>query len=144
MPRRLVRSQKGQGIVELALLLPVVTLLLLGIMEGGRIFSSYIELENVAREGARYAAVNCTSISVRDDQVQGWVSSTLTPWLETRLSTLQVSSLVVSFTRTVSADLTEVWVELSVTYPLEITTPIISTMTGNPFNLQSKMVMKGE
>jgi Flp pilus assembly protein TadG len=144
MLRRLVRSQKGQGIVELALLLPVVTLLLLGIMEGGRIFSSYIELENVAREGARYAAVNCTSISVRDDQVQGWVSSTLTPWLETRLSTLQVSSLVVSFTRTVSADLTEVWVELSVTYPLEITTPIISTMTGNPFNLQSKMVMKGE
>ncbi len=144
MLRRLVRGEKGQGIVELAIALPVVTLLLLGIMEGGRIFSSYIELENVAREGARYAAVNCTSLSVRDDQVPGWVTSTLTPWLESRLSTLQASSLVVAFTRTISADLTEVWVEVGVSYPLEITTPVISTMTGNPFNLQSRMVMKGE
>jgi hypothetical protein len=144
MHRTLLRTEKGQGIVELALVLPAVTLLLLGIMEGGRIFSSYIELENVAREGARYAAVNCTSLSVRDDQVPGWVMSTLTPWLETRLSTLQADSLVVSFTRTISADLTEVWVELHVSYPLEITTPVISTIMGNPFDLQSRMVMKGE
>lgn len=144
MLSRLARSCRGQSIVELALILPVLTLLLLGIMEGGRIFSSYIELENVAREGARYASLNCTSISVRDDQIPGWVASTLVPWLESRLSTLDFDLLSVTFNRTTSPNGAETWVQLDVSYPLEIQTPVISDITGNPFNLQSKMVMRSE
>lgn len=144
MLRRLARGENGQGLVELAIIMPVVMLILLGIMEGGRIFSSYIELENLSREGARYAAVNCTSMSVRDDQIPGWTLSTLTPWLEGRLSMLQARDLDVSFYRTISADYSEVWVEVVVQYPLEITTPVISTITGNPFNLRARTVMRGE
>jgi Flp pilus assembly protein TadG len=144
MLRKLVRSCRAQSIVELALILPVLTLLLLGIMEGGRIFSAYVELQHVAREGARYAALKCTSIEVRDDQVSVWVTLTLVPLLESRLSTLAADDLAVSFVRSLSADGTEMWVELDVSYPLQIQTPLISDITGNPFNLQSKMVMRSE
>lgn len=136
------RSEKGQSIVELALVLPVLALLLLCIMEGGRIFSTYVELQHVAREGARYASMNCTSIAVRDDQIPGWVSSTLLPWLSGRLSTLDPERLTVGLARVASGG--EMWVELDVSYPLVIETPIVSDITGSPFQLQSRMVMRSE
>lgn len=44
--------------VEFALILPVLLLLLLGIMEGGRLFAGYVELQNAAREGVRWEAVH--------------------------------------------------------------------------------------
>ncbi len=130
--------------MELAFILPVLILLLMGIMEGGRIFSSYVELENVAREGARYASLNCTSMTIRDDEVPGWVSSTLVPWLGTRLSMLDSATLSVNFARRTGADGTEMWVEVSVSYPLQIETPVIRDLTGNPVNLQTKIVMRSE
>jgi len=144
MMNRLVRSVRGQSIVEMALILPVLAFLLLGIMEGGRIFSSYVELQHVAREGARYASMNCTSIAVRDDQVAGWVTSTLIPWLSSRMSTLNPARLTVDFERNTLAGGTETWVELDVSYLLVIETPMVSDITGNPFNLQSRMVMRSE
>lgn len=143
-PRKLARSTRGQSIVELALVLPVITLLLLSVMEGGRILSSYLELQNTAREGARFAALTCTLMSVTDEQVTTWVTSTLTPWLRGRLSLLSGDTLAVHFTRTSDLDGSEVWVELDLEYPLEIVTPIISDITGNPMNLQTRMVMRGE
>lgn len=142
--RRFLQSERGQGLVELTLLLPVVTLLLLGVMEGGRIFSSYIELENAAREGARYASINCTTMAVPGEQVPAWTASTLAPWLASRLSSLSPGSLVVELSRESSGDGSEVWVDLSLQYPLEIVTPVISSLTGNPLNLRSRMVMRGE
>jgi hypothetical protein len=51
-------TSSGQSIVELALMLPVLALLLIGILDLGRIYFSYITVINVAREGARYAAAN--------------------------------------------------------------------------------------
>lgn len=144
MPRKLSHSELGQSIVELALILPVLALLLLGIMEGGRIFSSYVELQHVAREGARYASMNCTSIAVRDDQVPGWATSTLVPWLSSRMSTLDPENITVAFLRNTNAAGTETWVELDVSYQLVIETPLVSDITGNPFRISSKMVMRSE
>jgi hypothetical protein len=49
------RKTKGQGLVEFALILPLLLLLLLGIIEGGRIIWAYVTVQNAAREAARYA-----------------------------------------------------------------------------------------
>lgn len=49
---------RGQSLVEFALLLPLLMLILLGILDLGRITASYVILENAAREGARYGASN--------------------------------------------------------------------------------------
>lgn len=59
MKRLLVlrRNEKGQGLVEFALILPLLLLLVLGIIQFGIIFSSQIAITNAAREGARVAAV---------------------------------------------------------------------------------------
>lgn len=52
------RSSKGQSVVELALMLPILVLMLAAIVDLGRIYYAYITVVNVAREGVRYAAAN--------------------------------------------------------------------------------------
>ncbi len=52
--RNLLRREQAQSLVELALLLPVLLLLVLGTLEIGRSFRTYITLNNATREGARW------------------------------------------------------------------------------------------
>jgi hypothetical protein len=47
--------QKGQTLVEFALILPILLLVIFVIIESGRIFQAYITVQHAAREGARYA-----------------------------------------------------------------------------------------
>lgn len=50
------RRQKGQSLVEAALILPILLLLLVGVVDLGRAMSTKIALTNASREGARYAS----------------------------------------------------------------------------------------
>ena len=50
------RDEKGQSIVEIALLLPILVLLLVVVVDAARAFDAYIVLTNAAREGARYGS----------------------------------------------------------------------------------------
>jgi hypothetical protein len=47
--------EKGQTLVEFALILPILLLVIFVIIESGRIFQAYITVQHAAREGARYA-----------------------------------------------------------------------------------------
>jgi Flp pilus assembly protein TadG len=58
---RIGREEGGQSLVELAVVLPLLLLLLLGIMDFGRAFNYWITETQVASEGARRAAVNLGS-----------------------------------------------------------------------------------
>ena len=50
-------SQNGQTLVEAALILPIIMVLLLGVLEFGRILMIQHSLTNAAREGARVGAL---------------------------------------------------------------------------------------
>ena len=52
------RKHEGQAAVELALILPVLLLILMGLLDLGRLFYFEEALANAAREGARYGAAN--------------------------------------------------------------------------------------
>ncbi|MCP4360589.1 MAG: pilus assembly protein, partial [Chloroflexi bacterium] len=47
---------EGQGILEFALVLPILLLLLFGVIEAGRLFFIYTATAAASREGARYGA----------------------------------------------------------------------------------------
>lgn len=50
------RKTRGQSIVEFALAFPIFLLIVIGIMEFGRLFITYTTVYSAAREGARYGA----------------------------------------------------------------------------------------
>ena len=52
------RADEGQASVELALVLPLIVLVLLGVVHVGELVSDYIMVTHAAREGARAAAVD--------------------------------------------------------------------------------------
>src|SRR4051794_16900638 len=61
------RSQeRGQSLVEVALIAPVVLLILLLAVDFGRVFLGWVTVTNVARIGANYAAVNPQGFQDRD------------------------------------------------------------------------------
>ena len=55
--RKWSRSTRGQALVEFALILPLLVLILMGIIEFGRLWMTMITLSGAAREGARLAVV---------------------------------------------------------------------------------------
>lgn len=56
--RKTDSRSRGQALVELALVVPVMMLLLMLAADFGRLFFSYVEVTNAAREGTAYAAAN--------------------------------------------------------------------------------------
>ena len=56
--KRLAMSDRGQSLVELALTLPLLMLVLLGVLDLGRLFLGYVTVANASREGARYGMTN--------------------------------------------------------------------------------------
>ena len=63
MSRRLssvARSDRGSELVEMAIVLPIFILLIMGIMDFGFLFQRYEIVLNSAREGARLAVTNGT------------------------------------------------------------------------------------
>lgn len=52
------RQRRGQSLVEMALLLPLILMLMLGLVDFGRAYYILVSLNDAADEGATYAAIN--------------------------------------------------------------------------------------
>ena len=50
------RNQRGQGVTEFALVLPILLLLVIAIADFGRLYTSMVAVESAAREGADYGS----------------------------------------------------------------------------------------
>jgi Flp pilus assembly protein TadG len=60
-------DEKGQAIVEFALILPILLLLLCGIIDFGWIFGNQLLSNNASREAARYTAIHYYDSHLDDD-----------------------------------------------------------------------------
>lgn len=54
-PSRTPARRPGQGLVEFALVMPILLMLLFGVIEFGRLFAAWLSIQNGARFGVRYA-----------------------------------------------------------------------------------------
>ena len=64
-----IRSERGQTMVEFALVLPMLLVVLLGIFQFGVAFNNYVTLTDAVRAGARKAAVSRNSSNPAGDCV---------------------------------------------------------------------------
>ena len=113
-----IRSRKrGQALVELALLFPIMLLLLVGTVDLGRLFYFDVTVQNAVREGAR-RAVDYTRTNT---EVQAAVT--------TAASGITVTGITVTPATRVST--TTGSVSVSATYTFTPWMPGISTLVGN-------------
>jgi uncharacterized repeat protein (TIGR01451 family) len=69
-------KRKGQGLVEFALMLPVILFAFCVIIESGRLFHAYTTVQHAAREGARYAITGLEMTDSGMDRVESikWIT----------------------------------------------------------------------
>ena len=115
MLKRFFRAEKGQALVEFALVLPLLLALLCGIIDFGWLYYNQITLNNAAREGARYAVIHY-------DPSEDWKDAA-----ETRMLT---SMAGVSSAAAIVSDPVAQQITASVTATPRILTGITSTILG--------------
>lgn len=124
-------SDKGQTLVEFALVLPVFLMLMFGLVDFGRGFYSWQLITNAAREGARVAAVQGDSTAI-DNRVYGsFCSAWPTP------SSCGLDSTQVSIAKSNVQGARGSEVSVTVTYNFAYVTPIgplVALFGGSSFS----------
>ncbi|HZR96689.1 MAG TPA: TadE family protein [Gaiellaceae bacterium] len=123
-----IRNERGQTMVEFALVLPVLLLVLFGIIQFGLAFTHYVALTDAVRAGARTAAVSRLSPTRVPDTVAKVKTAS------GDLDTTQVNVTVTS-TWTPGQD-----VVVSATYPYSISLFGLVVASGNLTSQTSERV----
>ncbi|PGS51940.1 TadE/TadG family type IV pilus assembly protein [Bacillus sp. AFS041924] len=123
-----MKSEKGQSLVEFALVLPLLAMLILAIVDFGRIYHVYLTLDHAGREAARAASIGKDDTTIKSVAVNDASSINLT--------TDQVS--ISPSTRSSGSD-----VRITITYPVDFLTPVIGQIIGT-FDLKDTTVMRVE
>ena len=138
--RRASRHEDGQAVVELALVLPIMLMLLLGIVQFGSVFRDYIALTDATRVGARQASVS-RSINPEADRTPRVVAM-----VEKAAVNLDKSKIVVTVTPVKVDGVTPGWeqsgdVTVRATYPFKINIAGMVVFSGT---LQSRTTERVE
>ena len=72
---RRVRSHKGAALIEVALTLPLLLLVSVGIFEFGRAYQTWQVLTNAAREGARMAVLPDSTDDAVEERARSYMES---------------------------------------------------------------------
>lgn len=123
-------KEKGQSLVEFALVLPLLLGLLCGIIDFGWVYYNQITLANAAREGARYAVIHYDPAS---------------DWKDTAESKMMAGMLGVESATAIVSDPVEQHITASVTAEAPLLTGFTSTLLGKrSIALQASCTMRLE
>jgi Flp pilus assembly protein TadG len=128
-------GQRAQGVVELALALPILLLLIMGIVDLGMALRSYVTVTNASREGARYAIV-CPAT---DDLIKSRVVEYASPAVKQN-NDVTVTWVNQPGERCKSGLPVEVKAFSDYTY----VTPLLTLILPNPLRLSTKTTMRVE
>jgi len=129
--KKIIEDRRGQALVELALILPLLILLLMGTIEFGRIFHSYLIITNASREGARAGIIGKTDTEIR----------TL---VKEVTASLEIPDSQISITPEQSSRTRGVPITVSVNYSVNLITPLLQTFATNPFPIKAATTMRVE
>ncbi|WP_291632501.1 TadE/TadG family type IV pilus assembly protein [Clostridium sp.] len=126
-----LRNEKGQSLVEFAILLPIILLLLMGILEFGLMLNSYLTINNSAREGARLGIVAGSNIEIEE------LINNSSPNLDT-------ANLVVNITPVEGSRQSGDTLTVEIIYNYQVIIPIISNILNNVVVLKAQTSMRIE
>jgi Flp pilus assembly protein TadG len=122
---------KGQALVEMALILPIIILVLVAIIDFGLLFNNYLLVTNSSREGAREAALGQSDEDIQSDILH-------------LLSTLKESEISINIYPSKSSRSQGSQVVITVGYQYKFLTPIIGRIFTSPMIVESKTTMRVE
>ena len=123
-------NNKGQSIVETALILPVIILLLMGMFEFSRIFGSYLLITYTGRESARMAAVGKSNEEIIEK-------------IHAKSGLLDLANLQITIDP-IGQRRTGDDVGIKLRYKIVIYAPIIQSVLPNPFYVETNTYMRVE
>ena len=131
MKRGFIKNQHGQAMVELALVLPILLILLMSIIEFGRVYHSYLIITNASREGARVA-------------VLGKTDSDITNRVNEVSSGLDLPELQTTITPSSAARTSGVSTTVEVRYRISLVFSLFDAFVPNPLTITSRTIMRVE
>ncbi len=129
--RKLVRNRRGQALVELALLIPVLLVLLLGVFEFGRLFNAYMTVQHAAREGCRIGVLGATDAEI-------------VAVVESNAVTLNPAELTISISPALASRTSGTIMTVTVNYNFRVLVPVISALLGSGLPIRSALSMRVE
>jgi Flp pilus assembly protein TadG len=129
MVKRLLSHQKGQSLVEFALLLPLLLYLICGIIDFGRIMYTHMQLNMVAQE-----AVRLGGLGRNDAEIQQYI------WDHVDHPSLVAVTIAPSDSVRNSGDYVKVSLEEQVDY----ITPLLSNVLPSPYLVMTDSTIRVE
>ncbi len=135
-----LKGEKGQSIVELALILPILVVLLGAIIDFGWLYSCQISANNAVREAARYTSIHFFDSSTDNDEA---IAQSIVLGEATQLPP---NSTAVALTcLDMDSDGVDDSVQVTVSAAVEFLTGISSTLLGkSAVTLSSSSIMRIE
>jgi len=137
--------QQGVAAVELAIILPLFCILLLGILEIGGMARDHQALQNGAREGARFSALKNNSMSgaTNPTAVEATIKNRVIAYLANENITVTSGDIVVNQTYPITlGGVTANASQITINYTRPILFPGISTWIPLSTTLQGKAVFR--
>lgn len=70
-------SDRGQSLVEFALVLPLLLVLIIGVIDGGRAIFAYNQMSQISREVSRVASTSCFQTTTPCDTATGPIAASI-------------------------------------------------------------------
>lgn len=135
---RLRRDSRGQAIVELAIILPVFLLMVLGMIDLARAWNAKQVITDAAREAARRGVVDAQTIVIDDAYVIGIAEAAIAnAGFDPTQATINPNGVGAQ----TGSDLT---VEITYPYEFQFMTLFMSLFGGNTIQLETRIVMRNE
>ncbi len=126
-----IKNQKGQALVEFAIILPLLLLLVLGIIQFGMIIGGYLAVQNAVREGARAGVIGCTNAEINSTM------RSVSP-------NLKSEHLIVSIMPSEGSRRSGETLMIRASYNYPLTIPIIESIFGGAVPLRAEIAMRIE
>jgi Flp pilus assembly protein TadG len=125
------KDESGQSMVEMALVLPVLLLLIVGMLDFGRILYSYAHLHMAAQETVRKGGLGSKDLEI-------------TQFAKNYIHLGDSSKLQVKVTPTDSNRHSGDYITVTLKYPLQIYTPLISDILPVPEYIETDSTVRVE
>jgi Flp pilus assembly protein TadG len=127
----MIKDEKGQSLVEMALIVPILLLLIVGIFDIGRITFSYASLHFTAQETVRLGGLGHPDLEMIDFAKQNFKAG------DSEILTVDVTP---DPTLRKSGD----YITVTLNYPIEIMTPFLTILYPDPISLTVESTIRIE